>query len=114
MKESANMEKFLARDINDPREVEPSSAVGVVRKSNVQNTSTTTSIHQRKPHIVFDVNDASHRQLYANFMTNRHWDTNAPRFLIEQPYATVPAMVADKMLAYYMSHDKDVTLGNTK
>lgn len=66
------------------------------------------SITQGRTSIIFDVNNVEHRQHYADFIAKNRWSDRAPRFFVEQPHISMPAMISAKMLEFYMSADKDL------
>ena len=51
--------------------------------------------------VVFDVENAEHRQFFHNFRKNLTWK-GAPRFVLEDQWSNVPDMITNKMLDYYM------------
>lgn len=62
------------------------------------------AILHNNPPVIFDVTSHEHRQMYNNFRTNNTWK-GAPRFVLEEQFMSVPAMIESKMLAYYMERE---------
>jgi len=60
--------------------------------------------------VPFDVNNIGHRQAFAEFLVNAKWGTNSPRFILEESNATIPSMITNKLLQYYISKDTDLTV----
>jgi hypothetical protein len=58
--------------------------------------------------VLFDVNNAEHRKAFANFLTNASWGAGAPRFILEESNATIPSMITNKLLQYYLEKDKEL------
>jgi hypothetical protein len=76
-----------------------------VRAASASGRCPVGSIMQSKPTILFDVNNIGHRQYYADFVKNNKWAPDAPRFYIEHPHISAPAMIVAKLLTYYISQD---------
>jgi hypothetical protein len=101
---------ILFVNLNIPRDAEftPQGRLGEVRVRARTVSAPIGSVFQSRPLTMFDVNNIDHRKHYSDFVKNNRWNETAPRFFIEHPYISVPAMVNAKMLNYYMSLDKAI------
>ena len=54
--------------------------------------------------IVFDPSNKEHRKAYCNFKQNGTWN-GMNIFILEREYATIPDMIKDKMVTYYMEKE---------
>ena len=52
--------------------------------------------------VKFDPSIEKHRKDCAHFLKHGKWATDAERFLCEQPYVSVPHMVSEVLLTYYL------------
>lgn len=85
-----------------------------IRKSTVINNFNKGSITQSRVFTTFEASNPDHRQHCAFFLKNKRWDDNAPRFYIEHPHISAPAMINAKMLEYYISQDQALVWHNTE
>lgn len=60
--------------------------------------------------VPFDVNNVEHRQAFANFLTHSSWGPKSPRFILEESNATIPSMITNKLLQYYIERDKELSI----
>lgn len=58
-----------------------------------------------RPTVYFDVTDREHRKWFAKFLRNRSWRYCPVQFYLEQGYSDVPAMIQDKMSAWYLGRE---------
>lgn len=60
--------------------------------------------------VPFDVHNIAHRQAFANFLLNAGWGPESPRFILEESNATIPSMITNKLLQYYIERDKELSI----
>lgn len=58
-----------------------------------------------RPVVYFDVQDKEHRRYFAQFLIDRSWGHCPVLFYLEQGYSDVPAMIQDKLTAWYLGKD---------
>lgn len=61
--------------------------------------------YQRKPEVFFDVTNEEHRLAAQYFIKNNAWGYPWI-FVLETGYRSIPAMIIDKMLNFYIEKDK--------
>ena len=65
----------------------------------------------RKPaveRVPFNVNNVEHRQAFAFFLENSKWGADAPRFLLEDAAPSIPVMITNKLLKFYINSDTNI------
>jgi len=63
------------------------------------------AILQQHPTVEFDPTNQQHREFYNEFNKKGKWNAVAPRFILSRPYLSVPTMIADILLNYYMEQE---------
>ena len=58
-----------------------------------------------RPAVYFDVMDKQHRRWFADFLRRRSWGHCPVQFYLEQGYSDVPAMIQDKLTAWYLTRE---------
>ena len=56
----------------------------------------------QRQRIRFSPDDKKHVEQYRNFLVNRKWDTLGCPYELEWPYLTIPDMIKDKIINYYL------------
>lgn len=58
-----------------------------------------------RPAVYFNVQDKEHRRWFARFLRDRSWGDCPVQFYLEQGYSDVPAMIQDKLAAWYLTRE---------
>ena len=56
----------------------------------------------QRQRIKFSADDRKHVGYYRNFLVNHKWDVPGCPFELEWPYLTIPDMIKDKIINYYL------------
>ena len=63
------------------------------------------AVLKRRILVEFDVDNQTHKNAYEYFLKNAKWEVNSPRFILEDGFSSIPNMIADKLLKYYLSKE---------
>jgi hypothetical protein len=55
--------------------------------------------------VTFDVTNKQHRESFSYFMKNNRWNPELPRFALERPHSSIPHMITEKLLTYYVDSE---------
>ena len=58
-----------------------------------------------RPWAIFNPKNAEHRGHYAQFLKKRSWRSCPVQFYLEQGYGDLPAMIENKLSAYYLGQE---------
>jgi hypothetical protein len=53
----------------------------------------------------FDEENPIHRQSYYEFLRDSKWSRTAPRFVLEQTYSSVPQMIQERLMSFYLQKE---------
>lgn len=68
-------------------------------------TVTNTKILRAPVCVEFDPENEMHRISFVMFKQTGHWPDYAPKFILEKPHLSVPLMISQKLLEYYMKKE---------
>jgi len=57
--------------------------------------------------VEFDPANQDHRKYYQEFLKSGRWSKGTPRFNLQRPYLSIPSMIVDVLMNYYLTKEFD-------